>query len=266
MTLICRCHKCILAARSDYFRAFLERSAAQPSTHTSLTPPSPLPDTSQTASKPNSPNSGPICHPCNDLPPKVDPASIATGGGDTEHAANQPCSCQQQHSSQQDTRVQPPSSDADINQAATTAQQQSTTTEHGAGSSGGQLPQLTVSNVSSEVFQLVLEFAYSGSLQVLPPRWLKAAGAELLFEAAQRYLMPLLKVLSPATLHHLCCHTAQPVLLHCPACATCAAAACFVMLSCCKFGNSMYCQVYRSTGLLDTLQYCAASCRTILCC
>ena len=51
-----------------------------------------------------------------------------------------------------------------------------------------------MSDVLPEVFQFVLEFAYSGSLAVLGPRWLKASGAELLFEAAERYLMPLLKV------------------------------------------------------------------------
>ena len=57
-----------------------------------------------------------------------------------------------------------------------------------------QLPILPVSDVSSDVFQLVLEFAYSGGVQVLAPQWLKASGAELLFEAAERYLLPLLKV------------------------------------------------------------------------
>ena len=60
-----------------------------------------------------------------------------------------------------------------------------------------QLPQLAVADVAAEVFQLVLEFAYSGSVQILAPRWLKAAGAELLFEAAERYLLPLLKVCCP---------------------------------------------------------------------
>ena len=57
-----------------------------------------------------------------------------------------------------------------------------------------QLPKLTVSDVTPDVFRLVLEFAYSGSVQVLAPRWLKPSGAELLFEAAERYLLPLLKV------------------------------------------------------------------------
>lgn len=219
MTLVCRCHKCILAARSDYFRAFLERSTAQPSTHTLLIRLSQSPDTSQTASGPHDPNSDPLSDPSNDFPPKADPVSITTGSGDTQHAANQPCSCSQQHSSQQDTRVQHPSSNADNSSAANNSQQQLSSTEHSAGSSGRQLPQLTVSHVSPELFQLVLEFVYSGSLQVLPPRWLKAAGAELLFEAAQRYLMPLLKVLSPALLHclycymHCCCMLCDVVLL-----------------------------------------------------
>ena len=67
------------------------------------------------------------------------------------------------------------------------------------GTSAGQcqLPQLAVADVAAEVFHLVLEFAYSGSVQILAPRWLKAAGAELLFEAAERYLLPLLKVRCP---------------------------------------------------------------------
>lgn len=51
-----------------------------------------------------------------------------------------------------------------------------------------------MSDVTPDVFRLVLEFAYSGSVQVLAPRWLKPSGAELLFEAAERYLLPLLKV------------------------------------------------------------------------
>ncbi|KAL0047428.1 hypothetical protein WJX82_003178 [Trebouxia sp. C0006] len=46
---------------------------------------------------------------------------------------------------------------------------------------------------SSQSSQLVLEFMYSGSVQLLAPQWLKASGAEQLFEAAERYLLPLLK-------------------------------------------------------------------------
>ncbi len=57
-----------------------------------------------------------------------------------------------------------------------------------------QLPQLAVADVTPEVFRLVLEFTYSGSVQILAPQWLKASGAEQLFEAAERYLLPLLKV------------------------------------------------------------------------
>ncbi len=57
-----------------------------------------------------------------------------------------------------------------------------------------ELPQLAVADVTPEVFRLVLEFAYSGSVQILAPQWLKASGAEQLFEAAERYLLPLLKV------------------------------------------------------------------------
>ncbi len=57
-----------------------------------------------------------------------------------------------------------------------------------------ELPQLAVADVTPEVFRLVLEFVYSGSVQILAPQWLKASGAEQLFEAAERYLLPLLKV------------------------------------------------------------------------
>lgn len=57
-----------------------------------------------------------------------------------------------------------------------------------------ELPQLAVADVTPEVFRLVLEFMYSGSVQILAPQWLKASGAEQLFEAAERYLLPLLKV------------------------------------------------------------------------
>ena len=57
-----------------------------------------------------------------------------------------------------------------------------------------ELPQLAVADVTPEVFRLVLEFTYSGSVQILSPQWLKASGAEQLFEAAERYLLPLLKV------------------------------------------------------------------------
>ena len=206
-TVTCRCHKCILAARSDYFRAFLERSTAQPHTHTSLNPPSQSSDASQMACRPHDPHLDPLSDPSDDSPTKVDPASIATGGGHTEHAAYQPFSCAQPYNSHSNTRQQHVRSDDDTSRAANTSQHQPSSTEHSADSSGRQLPQLIVSNVSPEVFQLVLEFAYSGFLQVLPPRWLKAAGAELLFEAAQRYLMPLLKVFSP-------CYIALSVLLH----------------------------------------------------
>ncbi len=57
-----------------------------------------------------------------------------------------------------------------------------------------ELPQLAVADVTPEVISLVLEFTYSGSVQLLAPQWLKASGAEQLFEAAERYLLPLLKV------------------------------------------------------------------------
>lgn len=53
---------------------------------------------------------------------------------------------------------------------------------------------MRISDVTPEVFQLVLEFAYSGSLRLLAAKWLKAANAELLFEAAEWFLMPLFKV------------------------------------------------------------------------
>lgn len=53
---------------------------------------------------------------------------------------------------------------------------------------------IAVSDVTSDVFELVLEFMYSGALRFLAPKWLKAANAELLFEAADWYLIPLFKV------------------------------------------------------------------------
>ena len=201
LTSTCRCHKCILAARSDYFRAFLERSPAQPSTHTSSPHPNQSPDTGPLASAWHDTPPGPPSDPSDDTPLSADPSHIPTSSSlNSKHAAAQPSSCSQQHSSQQDTPQQHPSREADTSKAANTAQQLHSSTAQT--SSDRQLPQLTVSGVSPEVFQLVLEFVYSGSLQVLPLRWLKAAGAELLFEAAQRYLMPLLKV--PAL---LCCTT-----------------------------------------------------------
>lgn len=128
-----------------------------------------------------------------------------SSSSNSEHAAAQLPSCTQKHSPQQDTPQQHPSRDADTSRTVNTAQQlHSSPALSDSDRQLPQLPQLTVSGVSPEVFQLVLEFVYSGSLQVLPPRWLKAAGAELLFEAAQRYLMPLLKVQAPAMLHHPC--------------------------------------------------------------
>ena len=57
-----------------------------------------------------------------------------------------------------------------------------------------ELPRIAVSDVTPEVFELVLEFVYSGALRFLTPKWLKATNAELLFKAADWYLMPLLKV------------------------------------------------------------------------
>ena len=154
------------------------------------------PDTSQTASGPHNPHPHPdtLSDPSDDFTPKKGPASIATGSEETEHVVNQPCNRTQPHRSHHDSRQQLPSGGADTSRAASTSQQELSSTEHSTRGSGRPLPKLTVSDVSPEVFRLVLEFAYSGSLQVLPPRWLKAAGAELLFEAAQRYLMPLLKV------------------------------------------------------------------------
>ena len=198
LDLRCRCHRCILAARSDYFRAFLERSPAQP--------PSPTSAASLFSQSPhlNCTAYG-LPEPPFDPPPHANPASLATSlRHDTEPAgvpaANQHSTCTQQHSVQKDPKHYP-SSDADTSRAVNMSQQQHSPAAHSTDGSDRQLSRLTVSDVSLEVFQLVLEFAYSGSLQVLPPCWLKAAGAELLFEAAERYLMPLLKVMGPAALY-----------------------------------------------------------------
>lgn len=127
-------------------------------------------------------------------------ASTAAGLHDAEHgfvpaASSGRTSCAPPHSSQQDSKRQQSSRAADTSTEANNTQQHSPEcTAHSKDGSDRQLPQLTVSDVSWEVFQHVLEFAYSGSLQLLLPHWVKAAGAELLFEAAERYLMPLLKV------------------------------------------------------------------------
>ncbi|KAL3139201.1 hypothetical protein ABBQ32_005972 [Trebouxia sp. C0010 RCD-2024] len=180
-----RCHKCVLAARSDYFRAFLERSPVQPSS---------CPQTCATiASQAQSPdmtcNTSDPFHP----PAEMDSAGAAAGLHDAQHAAvpaaSQLVSCADLHSLQLDARQQ--SSSADISTDASNTQQHSPACV--AHSKDGQLPQLTVSDMSWEVFEHVLEFAYSGSLRLLLPHWVKAAGAELLFEAAERYLIPLLK-------------------------------------------------------------------------
>ena len=81
-----------------------------------------------------------------------------------------------------------------------------------------ELPTLTVSDMTPEVFRLVLEFVYTGSVQILAPCWLKASGAELLFEAAERYLLPLLKVLphcsallAPWHTMSICSHVAASI-------------------------------------------------------
>lgn len=216
-----RCHKCILAARSEYFRAFLDRSPAQPSTHTSSPQPNQSPNTGRFASGWHDTPCDPPSDPSDNDPLVADPSHLATSSSsNSERAATQLSSCTQQHSSQQDTQQQHTNRGVDTSKAVNTAQQlHSSTARSSSVRQLPQLPQLTVSGVSPEVFQLVLEFVYSGSLQVLPPRWLKAAGAELLFEAAQQYLMPLLKV---------------QVLLCCTSCASRRiAAASHVALACC---------------------------------
>jgi hypothetical protein len=153
----CRCHCCILAARSDYFRAFLERSPAQ--------------NTSCIASRSNSNQSEQDTH-------------ATTSNSQPAAAKAAPKQHASQHSSCRCTEVHQTASMASDGRQDSTA------------ATAGQveLPQLAVADVTPEVFRLVLEFAYSGSVQILAPQWLKASGAEQLFEAAERYLLPLLKV------------------------------------------------------------------------
>ncbi|DBA71696.1 TPA: hypothetical protein ACH3X2_001145 [Trebouxia sp. C0005] len=148
-----RCHRCILAARSDYFRAFLERSPAQNISCIASCSESKW-DTHVTTSN-------------------LQPAAAKA-------APKQPAP---QHSSRRCTETHQSASMGSNGRQDSTA------------ASAGQveLPQLAVADVTPEVFRLVLEFMYSGSVQILAPQWLKASGAEQLFEAAERYLLPLLK-------------------------------------------------------------------------
>ncbi|DBA84084.1 hypothetical protein WJX77_009279 [Trebouxia sp. C0004] len=148
-----RCHRCILAARSDYFRAFLERSPAQ---HTSC----------------------------------IASCNQSERGAHGTTSISQPAAAMaalNQHAPQRSSRRctelhQSASMDSDGRQDSTAATAEQV-----------ELPQLAVADVTPEVFRLVLEFTYSGSVQILAPQWLKASGAEQLFEAAERYLLPLLK-------------------------------------------------------------------------
>ena len=182
-----RCHRCILAARSDYFRAFLERSPAHSSSPASI----PL---SQSAEAPASTSVSPDSHQHNRA--VAAPATTQSSEDlDSAGAATQQRGVSQQQSSQDYARLNS-EHDASTSRAHTEPTDNMGLDPGIRQGTDRQLPQLNVSDVSHEVFQLVLEFAYSGSLAVLPPCWLKAAGAELLFEAAERYLMPLLKVLN----------------------------------------------------------------------
>ena len=185
IVLSCRCHRCILAARSDYFRAFLERSPTCASAHTSST-------SSSRQSAPSNPTAHAALHPQTGT--HVSPSTGAeqtdsqrlTTSADSQHdGSSQPGS--PQHGTRQDLEQSAGTSRAAGGQTGAASDTMDSTDR--------QLPQLAVSDVLPEVFDLVLEFAYSGSLAVLALRWLKASGAELLFEAAERYLMPLLKVL-----------------------------------------------------------------------
>ena len=157
LCMACRCHRCILAARSDYFRAFLERSPAQ--------------NTSCIASRSGSNQSEQDTH-----------ATISNSQPAAAKAASkQPAP---EHSSCRCTETpQSASMPSDGRQDSTAA-----------AAGHVELTQLAVADVTPEVFRLVLEFLYSGSVQILAPRWLKASGAEQLFEAAESYLLPLLKV------------------------------------------------------------------------
>ena len=49
----------------------------------------------------------------------------------------------------------------------------------------------------AEVFAFLLEFLYTDRLERLPPHLLRAGGAALLLDAADRYLVPNLKVQMP---------------------------------------------------------------------
>ncbi len=157
LTMACRCHRCILAARSDYFRAFLQRSPAQ--------------NTSCIASSSQSSQSERDAH-------------ATTGSSQPAAAKAAPKQPAPQHNSCRCTETHTSASMVSDGRQDSTA----------AAAGHVELPQLAVADVTPEVFRLVLEFMYSGSVQLLAPQWLKASGAEQLFEAAERYLLPLLKV------------------------------------------------------------------------
>ena len=275
--MVCRCHCCILAARSDYFRAFLERSPAQQplhsrsssssahvqsptdtestlsasqSTHNPCSSSNLLKESnidaesvqSQSASQSSTDRNTQTSHSYQQPAQSSSDSThqdIASSAQNTDHVSVRPAavSClganavQQQHSSAADADSCVSSSESQQQHASAdnaelylsgSGSQQQHTSAHNAGpclsssvsqrqnstadNAQQQLPVLPVSDVSSDVFQLVLEFAYSGAVQVLAPQWLKASGAELLFEAAERYLLPLLKVstdcLLPLDLEH----------------------------------------------------------------
>lgn len=170
----CRCHRCILAARSDYFRAFLERSPAQLPSYDPSSADSAQARQTKNATEASSHADLSQGAAANEAATAAEPA--ATAAESLHRRASQQNASWQAAGQHEGSTVDAgqPSSGADPEQS--------------------RLPKLVVSDVTPQVFQLVLEFAYSGSIQILAPHWLKAAGAELLFEAAERYLLSLLKV------------------------------------------------------------------------
>ncbi|KAK9818730.1 hypothetical protein WJX74_005054, partial [Apatococcus lobatus] len=188
-----RAHRCILAARSEYFRALFQRST-QSTQHSQAASFGTPPDTA-------SPAASLVQQQQQYSPAKSQYMSngLAEDMGDLRLGSNEidsSISGSTQHQQQQfgSMRLHPEQISEDNQELkgssiGMNSQSQQSLPMHQEGQRRERLPCIQVDDVAADVFEVLLRFIYTDSVGELDANWAWAAETQRLLDAAERYLM-----------------------------------------------------------------------------